>query len=408
MNGFVADYLEHIIPVSFILKMGEEEQKIGKENPKFTVDLKKDLNKKEMLTSTSLSLGEAYMRGDIEVDHDLYEVLNCFMGQMDKFTRDKSALKKLLITSRSKRNQEKEVQSHYDIGNDFYEMWLDKTMSYSCGYFKEDGEAGTCEPDLQLEFKKPPYEAGEPSLLYHAQVNKVDHILDKLCLEPGMSLLDIGCGWGFLLKRAAKEYGVHGVGITLSEEQYRKFSQDIKEEGLSDLLEVRRMDYRDLKKSGLEFDRIVSVGMMEHVGRGSYGEFMENVDAVLKPRGLCLLHFISALEEHEGDAWIKKYIFPGGVIPSLREIINILPDYHFYTLDVESLRRHYNKTLLCWRENFNKCRERIEEEKGEEFARMWELYLVSCAAAFQNGVVDIHQILVSKGVNNELPLNRVV
>lgn len=385
MNGFVADYLEHIIPVSFVLKMGDEERRIGKDNPRFTVDLKKDLDKKEMLTSTSLSLGEAYMRGDIEVDHDLYEVLNCFMGEMDKFTTDRSALKKLMITSRSRKNQEKEVQSHYDIGNDFYKLWLDETMSYSCGYFKEEGDS-----------------------LYQAQVNKVDHILDKLCLKPGMNLLDIGCGWGFLLKRAAKIYGVHGVGITLSEEQYQKFSQDIEEEGLSELLQVKRMDYRDLKKSGMKFDRIVSVGMMEHVGRGSYEEFMDNVDAVLNPQGLCLLHFISALEEHDGDAWIKKYIFPGGVIPSLREIINILPDYHFYTLDVESLRRHYNKTLLCWRENFNRCREEIIKEKGEEFARMWELYLASCAATFQNGIVDVHQILVSKGVNNELPLNRVV
>lgn len=385
MNGFVADYLEHIIPVSFILKTGDDEQKIGKENPRFTVDLKKNLDKKEMLTSTSLSLGEAYMRGDIEVDHDLYEVLNCFMGEVDKFTADKAALKKLIFTSRSKKNQEREVRSHYDIGNDFYRLWLDETMSYSCGYFKEEGDS-----------------------LYQAQVNKVDHILDKLCLEPGMTLLDIGCGWGFLLKRAAKEYGIHGVGITLSKEQYQKFSQDIEEEGLSDLLEVKRMDYRDLKKSGMEFDRIVSVGMMEHVGRGSYEEFMENVDAVLKCRGLCLLHFISALEEHEGDAWIKKYIFPGGVIPSLREIMNILPDYHFYTLDVESLRRHYNKTLLCWRENFNLCRDKIVKDKGEEFARMWELYLAACAATFQNGIVDIHQILVSKGVNNELPLNRIV
>lgn len=385
MNGFVADYLEHIIPVSFILKMGDEEQKIGKENPRFTVDLKKNLDKKEMLTSTSLSLGEAYMRGDIEVDHDLYEVLNCFMGEMDKFTADKAALKKLIFTSRSKKNQEREVRSHYDIGNDFYRLWLDETMSYSCGYFKEEGDS-----------------------LYQAQVNKVDHILDKLCLEPGMTLLDIGCGWGFLLKRAAKEYGIRGVGITLSEEQYQKFSRDIGEEGLSDLLQVKRMDYRDLKKSGMEFDRVVSVGMMEHVGRGNYEEFMENLDAVLKCRGLCLLHFISALEEHEGDAWIKKYIFPGGVIPSLREIMNILPDYHFYTLDVESLRRHYNKTLLCWRENFNLCRDKIVKDKGEEFARMWELYLAACAATFQNGIVDIHQILVSKGVNNELPLNRIV
>ncbi len=385
MNGFVAEYLEHIIPVSFVLRIGDEEQRIGKENPRFTVDLKKNLNKKEMLTSTSLSLGEAYMRGDLEVDHDLYEVLNCFMGEMDKFKIDKLALKGLLNTSRSKKNQEKEVRSHYDIGNDFYRLWLDETMSYSCGYFKEETDS-----------------------LYQAQVNKVDHILDKLSLAPGMSLLDIGCGWGFLLKRAAKEYGVHGTGITLSEEQYQKFRQEIEDEGLDDLLEVRRMDYRELKKSGMKFDRIVSVGMIEHVGRGNYEEFMENIDAVLKCKGLCLLHFISALEEHEGDAWIKKYIFPGGVIPSLREIIHILPEHHFYTLDVESLRRHYNKTLLFWRENFNRCRTEIVEGKGEEFARMWELYLTSCAAAFQNGVVDIHQLLLSKGVNNELPLNRVV
>ena len=385
MNGFVADYLEHIIPVSFVLRIGDEEQRIGRENPRFTVDLKKNLDKKEMLTSTSLSLGEAYMRGDLEVDHDLYEVLNCFMGEMDKFKIDKLALKGLLDTSRSKKNQEKEVRSHYDIGNDFYQLWLDETMSYSCGYFKEEADT-----------------------LYQAQVNKVDHILDKLSLEPGMNLLDIGCGWGFLLKHAAKEYGVHGTGITLSEEQYQKFRQEIEDEGLDDLLEVRRMDYRELKKSGMKFDRVVSVGMIEHVGRGNYEEFMENIDAVLKCKGLCLLHFISALEEHEGDAWIKKYIFPGGVIPSLREIIHILPEHHFYTLDVESLRRHYNRTLLFWRENFNRCRSQIVEDKGEEFARMWELYLTSCAAAFQNGVVDIHQILVSKGVNNELPLNRVV
>lgn len=385
MNGFVADYLEHIIPVSFVLRIGDEEQRIGKENPRFTVDLKKNLDKKEMLTSTSLSLGEAYMRGDLEVDHDLYEVLNCFMGEMDKFKTDRLALKGLLNTSRSKKNQEKEVRSHYDIGNDFYRLWLDETMSYSCGYFKEETDS-----------------------LYQAQVNKVDHILDKLSLAPGMNLLDIGCGWGFLLKRAAKKYGVHGTGITLSEEQYQRFRQEIKEEGLDERLKVRRMDYRELKKSGMKFDRVVSVGMMEHVGRGNYNEFMENIDAVLEGKGLCLLHFISALEEHEGDAWIKKYIFPGGVIPSLREIIHMLPEYHFYTLDVESLRRHYNKTLLCWRENFNRCRSEIVEGKGEEFARMWELYLTSCAAAFQNGVVDIHQILLSKGVNNELPLNRVV
>ena len=129
---------------------------------------------------------------------------------------------------------------------------------------------------------------------------------------------------------------------------------------------------------------------------------------MLKPQGLFLLHFISALKEHEGDAWIKKYIFPGGMVPSLREIINILPDFNFYTLDVESLRRHYNRTLLCWRSNSNAHREQIIEEKGIEFTRMWELYLASCAATFHNGIIDLHQLLLSKGVNNTLPMTRPV
>ena len=168
------------------------------------------------------------------------------------------------------------------------------------------------------------------------------------------------------------------------------------------------MDYRQLEETDLQFDRVVSVGMIEHVGRGHYERFMKNVNAVLKPKGLFLLHYISALEEHEGDPWIKRYIFPGGVIPSLREIINILPEFHFYTLDVESLRRHYSRTLACWRKNFLEHRDEIVQSKGEEFARMWELYLASCQATFYNGVIDVHQILVSKGVNNEIPMNRVI
>lgn len=386
MQTFIKEYLGHIIPVTFCLKSGGEVSQIGNASvPEFTVTLNKNLEQKELLTSTSLALGEAYMRGDLEVDRDLYEVLDLFMGEMGKFTTDKSALRKLITTSKSKKNQKKEVTSHYDIGNDFYRLWLDETMSYSCGYFKEDSYT-----------------------LYQAQVGKVHHILDKLHLEEGMTLLDIGCGWGFLLKEAAKKYGVKGTGITLSQEQYKKFSDDIEKEGLQDLLSVKLMDYRDLEKSGLQFDRVVSVGMLEHVGRGNYELFLKNVYEVLKPGGLFLLHYISALEEHEGDAWIKKYIFPGGTIPSLREIINILPDYRFYTLDVESLRRHYNRTLLCWRENFLNHRDEVVKMQGEEFARMWELYLAACAATFHNGIIDIHQILISKGVNNELPMTRVV
>lgn len=385
MKEFFKDYLGNIIPVTFQIKSENGIDTIGKGDVKFTVTINKELSKKDLLMSTSLALGEAYMRGDIELDADLYEVLDLFMGEMNKFTTDKSALKKLINTSKSMKNQKKEVTSHYDIGNEFYQLWLDETMSYSCGYFKNDTDS-----------------------LYQAQVNKVNHILEKLQLKEGMTLLDVGCGWGFLLKQAAKLYGVKGTGITLSEEQYNKFSEDIKKEGLQELLSVRLMDYRELVDSGLEFDRVVSVGMLEHVGRGNYDLFIGNVNAVLKPQGLFLLHYISGMKENEGDAWIKKYIFPGGTIPSLREIIQILPEYRFYTLDVESLRRHYTKTLLCWRNNFNLKKEEIIRLQGVEFTRMWELYLASCAATFNNGNVDLHQILMSKGVNNSLAMNRTV
>lgn len=385
MNEFLTSYLGGIIPVAFRIQSGEESMIVGRDRPEFTVTLNEDLDKKELLTSTSLALGEAYMKEELEVDRDLYEVLNLFLGQMGKFKMDKSALKKLILTSKAKKNQEKEVRFHYDIGNEFYRLWLDETMSYSCGYFKNAEDT-----------------------LYDAQVNKADHILEKLQLQEGMTLLDIGCGWGFLLMRAAKKYGIKGTGITLSKEQYQKFSEDIEREGLKDCLQVELMDYRDLKHSGAQFDRVVSVGMLEHVGRGNYELFMENAEAVLKPEGLFLLHYISAQKEHEGDPWIKKYIFPGGTIPSLREIIDILPEYEFHVLDIESLRRHYNRTLLCWRENFLKHREEIARMQGEEFTRMWELYLASCAATFNNGIIDLHQILVSKGINNRLPMTRVV
>lgn len=385
MENFFIEYLSKLIPVSFTLVSNGEKIKVGKGEPEFSVTMKQPISKKELLTSTSLALGEAYMRGDLEVDGDLYEVLNLFLGHMDKFSTDKKVLKKLIFTSSSKANQKKEVSSHYDIGNEFYSLWLDETMSYSCAYFKNGGDS-----------------------LYEAQVNKVHHILEKLHLKEGMSLLDIGCGWGFLLMEAAKKYKIKGKGITLSKEQHHKFQDRIRQEGLEDYLSVEIMDYRDLGKSGECYDRVVSVGMIEHVGRDNYKLFMENVSGVLKDGGLFLLHSITALREFPGDAWIKKYIFPGGMVPSLRELIYLLPEVKFYTLDVESLRRHYNRTLLLWRENFAKHYEEVEKMMGKEFTRMWELYLCACAATFNNGVIDLHQILVTKGINNELPMHRVV
>lgn len=376
-------FVERFDSRPFAVILNGKEHVIGEGEPAFTVVFHKVPKISDLMTSTSITLGEAYMNGELEVKGDLYETLDMFMGQMGKFSTDRKKLKNIIFPSNSKKNQKKEISAHYDIGNDFYKLWLDETLSYSCAYFKMETDS-----------------------LYEAQCHKVERILEKLNLEEGMSLCDIGCGWGFLLIRAAKKYKIRGVGITLSTEQAKKFEERIREEQLEDLLEVRILDYRDLPKTNMKFDRVVSVGMLEHVGRENYGEFMRCVKEVMAPGGLFLLHYISALQEHPGDAWLKKYIFPGGVVPSLREIIHIAGDLRFYTLDVESLRRHYNRTLLCWNRNFQKHRAEVEVMFDEKFVRMWELYLCSCAATFHNGIIDLHQILFSNDVNNELPMTR--
>lgn len=382
-DNVLTSFLENFDQYPFCVKIGHEEYKIGEGKPEFVVNFKRPVSMYSLLTSTSLALGEAYMDGDLEIEGDLYHALNHFLGQMGKFSTDEKALKKLIFTSTGRKNQKKEVQSHYDIGNDFYKLWLDDSMSYSCGYFQNESDT-----------------------LKQAQAGKVDYILRKLNPEKGMALLDIGCGWGFLLIEAAKKYGVHGLGLTLSNEQYKEFQHRIKEEHLEQLLEVKLMDYRELPRYGQTFDRVVSVGMVEHVGRGKYEEFMGCVKSVLKPGGIFLLHFISALKEYPGDAWIKKYIFPGGVVPSLREILQIAGDMRFYTIGVESLRRHYNRTLLCWNQNFQEHRGEVVEMFDERFARMWELFLCSCAATFMNGIIDLHQIIFTNDVNNGLPMTK--
>lgn len=377
--SFMKKFDEH----PFLIKMDGKEYKIGEGEPAFTVRFNKSIPLNALMTSTSIALGEAYMNGDLEIEGDLYHALDNFLGQMGKFSTDQKALKKLIFTSSAKKNQEKEVRSHYDIGNDFYKLWLDETLSYSCGYFMHEDDT-----------------------LYQAQVNKVDYILKKLYLKEGMTLLDVGCGWGFLLIAAAKKYKVHGTGITLSEEQYKECLRRVEEEGLKDYVKVELMDYRDLPKTGMQFDRVVSVGMVEHVGRENYKLFLDCVDKVMKPGGLFLLHFISALKEHPGDAWIKKYIFPGGMVPSLREMMSAMAEDNFHTMDVENLRLHYNRTLRCWRKNYLGHLDEVRKMFDEKFIRMWDLYLAACAATFHNGIIDIHQILMTKGINNDLPMTR--
>lgn len=383
-ESFLKKFLKKFDKVPFTVKFKDgEEFQIGVGTPKFKVLINGDIPKDKLISGTSLALGEAYMDKRIEIEGDLFTALDAMLSQWNEFTVDNKILSKLMHTSTSKKNQEKEVQSHYDIGNDFYKLWLDDTLSYSCGYFKNENDT-----------------------LHDAQVNKVHHILTKLNLKEGMSLLDIGCGWGFLLIEACKKYKIHGVGITLSKEQYKEFNNRIKEEKLEDYLEVKLMDYRDLEKSKMKFDRVVSVGMIEHVGRENYNLFFKSVDSVLKQGGMFLLHYISGLQESDGDPWIKKYIFPGGVIPTLREIINLCGDYKYSTIDVESLRLHYTKTLLCWYNNFKDNIDEISKMFDERFIRMWEMYLCSCASSFHNGVIDLHQILMTKGPKNDLPLTR--
>ena len=383
MEHILISFLSKFTDYPFTVKLEGKEYQIGRGKPEFIVDFKKPISRTALFTSTSLALGEAYMDGDLEIEGDLYYALDHFLGQMGKFSTNESALKKLIHSSVSKKNQQKEVTSHYDIGNDFYKLWLDETLSYSCGYFKT--------PD---------------DTLYQAQVNKVDYILQKLNLKEGLTLLDIGCGWGYLLIEAAKKYKIKGVGITLSTEQCNEFKKRIAQEGLEDYLKAEIMDYRDLPKSGWVFDRVVSVGMVEHVGRPNYQLFIDCVDKVSNTGGIFLLHFISALKEHAGDPWIKKYIFPGGTVPSLREVVASMAEDDFHIMDIENLRLHYNKTLLCWADNFHKHLDQERKIFDERFLRMWDLYLNSCAATFHNGIIDLHQIVATKGINNQYPMVR--
>ena len=382
-KNVLVSFLEKFDEYPFAVRINGKEYLIGSGEPMFTVIFHKDIPLSALTTSTSLALGEAYMDGDLEIEGDLYFALDHFLGQMGKFSTDESLLKKIMYSSTAKKNQKKEVRSHYDIGNDFYKLWLDETLSYSCGYFLHDDDT-----------------------LYQAQVNKIDYILKKLCLKEGMTLLDIGCGWGYLLIEAAKKYGVHGTGITLSKEQYKEFQRRIEMEHLEGLVKAEILDYRDLPKSRYQFDWIVSVGMVEHVGRENYPLFMKCVKNVLKPGGVFLLHFISGLKEHAGDPWIKKYIFPGGTVPSLREMIYQAAENDFHTIDVEDLRLHYNRTLLCWEKNFKEHIDEVREMFDERFVRMWDLYLCACAATFHNGIIDLHQIIFTNGINNDLPMRR--
>jgi len=377
---FYRSFLKRIFNIPFEIKFWDgEEEKYGEGEGKFKLIFNCPLSKTKLLNDLSMALGEAYMTNEIDIDGDLQNIIE-YLYQNNKSILHSNFNKN---TRNNIKNSKDNVHFHYDIGNEFYKLWLDDTMTYSCGYFKS--------PDNTLN---------------DAQRNKVSHILRKLNLNKSMTLLDIGCGWGELILTAAKEYKVNATGITLSLEQFNKVKERIKMEGLEDLVEVEFLDYREIKNK--KFDRIVSVGMIEHVGKDFLPEYFSKVRNLLNEDGISLLHCITGINGNGVDSWINKYIFPGGYIPTIKELITYMSDEEFYLLDVESLRRHYGRTLEHWSRNFENVLPEVKKKYDEKFIRMWRLYLNGCAASFNSGNIDIHQFLFTKGANNNLPWTRKI
>jgi len=349
---------------------------------KFTILFNEEIPKGDVIRDPFITLGEGYMTKKIDIDGNVQEVIESLYNNKESFMSNGVKYQKLIkFIPNSIKKSKSDIKYHYDIGNDFYKLWLDKTMTYSCGYFKSENDS-----------------------LEQAQKNKVEHILKKLSLKKGQTLLDIGCGWGELITTAAKEYGVKAVGVTLSEEQYEADKERIKKEGLEGQVEVILEDYREIKNR--TFDRVVSVGMVEHVGKGRIDEYFQDVDKLLNKGGISLLHCITGVKEGGTNSWVNKYIFPGGYLQSVSEIINSLTTHSFYLVDVESLRRHYGRTLEHWSRNFENALPEIEKMKDETFIRMWRMYLNACAASFNCGNIDIHQFLFTKGINGDIPWTR--
>ncbi len=355
--------------------------------PGFKIIFTEKLSLNEIRKSPQLKLAEAYMDQKINFEGDIKKLIktageNVFelIDEIEKYKIEQ--LLDFQIAD-SPAEEEKGVRKHYDIGNDFFKLWQDETMTYSCAYFQNEDEP-----------------------LKKAQLQKIDHILKKLDLKAGESLLDIGCGWGSLALRAAEKYDVDVMGITLSKEQEIEAKKRAAAAGLAERIEIRREDYRDLAEEELQFDKIVSVGMFEHVGKDNIPLYFKAVDKLLKNRGLSLLHSITHLKEKPTHPWLQKYIFPWGYIPSLREIVWELPENNFHLLDTEDIGYHYSLTAEKWLDNYEEVSEQVKAKFDERFYRMWRTFLLGAVFTFRYASTSVHQILFSKGKNTELPLTR--
>ncbi len=342
--------------------------------------LKKELNWK-LLLHPDLNFPEAYMRGEILIENgSLLDFLNIFFENIgrEEINTYGYFIKKILhawrfftnynFPGRSKMN----VKHHYDIGEDLYDLFLDKKhRQYSCAYFAKEDDS-----------------------LEEAQQNKINHIIKKLNLKSSQRVLDIGCGWGGMAFEIARQSQCEVVGISLSENQINYCKKKAKELNLDNQVHFELCDYRSVKG---QFDRIVSVGAFEHFGRKFYKIFFNKVKSLMTEDGICLLHTIGSVDDPGPvQPFIQKYIFPGGVVPSLSDMVGPIEKSGLILSDCETLIHHYDKTLKMWLERFMKNKEKAKYMYNKEFVRMWEFYLASCSAAFKFRDLVVYQLQLVK------------
>lgn len=339
---------------------------------------------RRLVTHGSVAFGEAYSDGTLEIEGDIVQVLvainraiarsspSLFTRLRDRWQRTRH--RQSFVESQSS------VYHHYDIGNEFYQQWLDQQLVYTCAYYAS--------PQLTLE---------------EAQVAKLDHVCRKLRLQPNETVIEAGCGWGALALHMARKYGVRVQAFNLSREQVAYARERAKSEGLTDRVEFIEDDYRHIQG---QFDAFVSVGMLEHVGIGNYADFGRLIDRSLKPNGRGLIHTIGRNVPAPLDAWTDKYIFPGAEPPSLFQMAEIFEAGRLSVLDVENLRLHYAKTVEEWRQRFESAAENIERQFDARFVRMWRLYLCASIAAFLSGDLQLFQVTFSRAESNDVPWTR--